>query len=44
MYVYDGGGGTFEDNDVRDNEKGAWLITEDSMPNVKRSGNLEDEE
>ncbi|HUV04405.1 MAG TPA: right-handed parallel beta-helix repeat-containing protein [Armatimonadota bacterium] len=39
--VYDGGGGDFEDNDLRDSAGGAWEISDDSMPNVKRAGNIE---
>jgi F-box protein 11 len=33
--------GTIEHNDLRDNGKGAWYISEDSKPKVKRSGNQE---
>ena len=39
--VYRGGGGTFEDNDLRDNARGAWVISADSEGNVKRDGNQE---
>ena len=37
--VYPGGGGTFEDNDLRDNVHGAWDISSDSRANVKRARN-----
>lgn len=39
--VYGNGGGIFEDNDLRDNKLGAWLISEDSIANVNREGNIE---
>jgi hypothetical protein len=31
----------FEDNDLRDNQRGAWDISADSDANVKRALNLE---
>jgi F-box protein 11 len=40
-WLYDGGGGIIEDNDLRGNIFGAWLISADSEPNVKRARNLE---
>jgi parallel beta-helix repeat protein len=43
IWIFDGGSGTFEDNDLRDNSGGAWEIAEDCLPNVTRSGNMEDE-
>ena len=33
--------GIIEDNDLRDNSNGAWLIDDESKPNVKRARNLE---
>ena len=42
IWVYDGGAGTFEDNDLRDNAMGAWFISEDCLPNVKRANNIEE--
>ena len=44
IWIYDGGGGTFTENDLRDNKLGAWDIREDSIKNVTRSGNIEDDE
>ena len=41
IWIYENGGGTFEDNDLRDNSRGPWDISEDSEANVKRSGNKE---
>ena len=41
IWVYEHGGGTIEDNDLRNNERGAWDISEDSEPNLKRARNLE---
>ncbi len=41
IHVYDKGGGIFEDNDLRDNQGGAWAITADSMPPVTRRNNQE---
>jgi hypothetical protein len=32
---------TFEDNDLRNNETGAWDIALAALPNLKRTGNLE---
>ena len=32
-----------EDNDLTGNKRGAWDIAEESEPNVKRSGNRDDE-
>ena len=34
-------GGTFEDNDLRDNGRGAWDVAPDCAPNVTRTGNAE---
>ena len=42
IWVYQGAGGTFEENDLRDNKRGPWDIKHDSLPNVKRSGNIEE--
>jgi parallel beta-helix repeat protein len=39
--VYENGGGTFENNDLTENPKGAWSISEDSEANVKRINNKE---
>ena len=39
--VHNGGRGTFIENDLRDNVGGAWDITPDCLPNVKREGNIE---
>jgi parallel beta-helix repeat protein len=41
VWIYEGGGGIIEDNDLRDNAEGAWDISEDSKPKVKRARNLE---
>ena len=41
MYIHDGGAGTIEDNDLRDNVRGAWDISSDSKRKVKRARNLE---
>jgi parallel beta-helix repeat protein len=35
----EGGGGVFERNVFSENQKGAWVIEEDSLPNLQRSGN-----
>ncbi|HEY0735370.1 MAG TPA: right-handed parallel beta-helix repeat-containing protein [Herpetosiphonaceae bacterium] len=40
--IEDGGSGTFEDNDLRDNAGGAWFIDNESLPNVKRARNIEE--
>ncbi|WP_417916038.1 right-handed parallel beta-helix repeat-containing protein [Candidatus Electronema sp. JC] len=39
--VCDNGGGIFEDNDLRDNDRGAWDIDPDCEANVQRRGNKE---
>ena len=36
-----GGGGTIEDNDLRGNANGAWNISADSEPNLRRARNKE---
>ena len=39
--AHDGGGGVIEDNDLRDNTRGAWNIASDCEDKVKRKGNQE---
>jgi hypothetical protein len=39
--VVRGGAGFFEENDLRGNAKGAWLISADSESKVVRKGNIE---
>jgi hypothetical protein len=42
VWVLEGGGGTFEDNDLRDNGgKGAWDVDESSESKVQRDRNQE---
>lgn len=41
VWIYAGGRGVIEDNDLTDNKMGPWSIANDSEPNVKRSGNRE---
>ncbi len=41
VWVIENGRGTFENNTLRANKRGAWDIAEDCLPNVKRSGNIE---
>lgn len=41
VYIHEKGYGAIEDNDLRDNEKGPWLISEDSKANVKKARNVE---
>jgi len=41
VWVHDGGGGTIEDNDLRGNTGGAWDVSADSEPNLKRARNKE---
>ncbi len=41
VWVYEGGVGTLEDNDLRENARGAWDIAADSEPNVHRARNQE---
>lgn len=41
IWVYGASGGTYEDNDLRDNERGAWLIDPDSAATIKRARNQE---
>ena len=40
--ISEAAGGTFTDNDLGGNKKGAWAISDDSLKNVERSGNIED--
>ncbi len=39
--VHNGGGGIFEDNDLRGNTKGAWKIAEDCETKITRKDNQE---
>jgi len=39
--LYDSSGGTFENNDLRENGMGPWYIDESSQAKVRRSGNIE---
>ena len=39
--MYDGGRGTFEDNDLSDNEGGAWDVDPECAEHVTRSDNQE---
>jgi len=39
--VYGRGGGTIEDNDLRNNAGGAWSVSPDSKPNLRRARNKE---
>ena len=41
IWIFENCGGTFEDNDLRDNIGGAWNIDDENEPNVKRARNLE---
>jgi parallel beta-helix repeat protein len=41
ILVHDGSGGVFEDNDLRGNDGGAWLVSTDSEAKVKRARNQE---
>lgn len=41
VWINENGRGTFENNTLRANKRGAWDIAEDCLPNVKRSGNIE---
>jgi F-box protein 11 len=41
VWVNEGGGGTIEDNDLRDNSRGAWDVSADSEPKLKRARNQE---
>jgi parallel beta-helix repeat protein len=41
VYVYAGGLGTLEDNEITGNGQGAWLIDKDCEPNVTRARNKE---
>lgn len=41
VYVHDDGQGTLEDNDLRESASGAWYITPECLPKLKRSGNKE---
>jgi F-box protein 11 len=42
IWVHKNGRGRFEDNDLRDNTCGPWDIAPECLPNVKRSGNIEE--
>ncbi|MFN2453615.1 MAG: right-handed parallel beta-helix repeat-containing protein [Pyrinomonadaceae bacterium] len=42
VLIYKGGAGIIEDNDLRNNAEGAWNISADSAPNVKRARNQEE--
>ena len=41
MWIYDGGKGVVEDNDLTGNARGAWDVAEDCEPNVTRARNKE---
>ena len=41
VLVFGGGGGTIEDNDLRGNGRGAWYVSADSEPNLRRARNKE---
>jgi parallel beta-helix repeat protein len=41
IYIHEGGAGIVEDNDLRDNLTGAWHVSDDSKPNLKRARNQE---
>ena len=41
VWIYNGGQGTFEDNDLRGNTRGAWLVAEDCKDKVIRRRNQE---
>jgi F-box protein 11 len=41
VWVTNGGGGTIEDNDLSSNALGAWYVSADSEPNLKRARNKE---
>jgi hypothetical protein len=41
VQVREQGGGTFEGNDVRENERSDWNIAADSVDKVKRADNIE---
>jgi hypothetical protein len=41
VWVHDGGGGTIKDNDLRGNARGAWDVSADSEPNLRRARNKE---
>ncbi|MBI4277426.1 MAG: right-handed parallel beta-helix repeat-containing protein, partial [Armatimonadetes bacterium] len=41
VWVYGGGGGTIEDNDLRGNRRGAWDVSTDSASSVRRARNQE---
>jgi hypothetical protein len=40
-WMHKGGQGVFEDNDLRENAKGAWLIAPECLKKVTRRGNQE---
>jgi parallel beta-helix repeat protein len=39
--IYEQGTGTFEENDLKENIKGAWEISEDSKAKVKLAKNID---
>lgn len=41
IWIQESGEGTFEDNDLRDNEGGAWDIDPEAESAITRKGNLE---
>jgi hypothetical protein len=41
VWVTDEGGGTFEDDDLRDNKGGPWDFAASTEGNVKRARNIE---
>ena len=43
VWINDKGAGIIEDNDLRDNSRGAWDVSEDSKPKLKRARNLTDD-
>ncbi|PXF61363.1 MAG: hypothetical protein C4B59_03730 [Candidatus Methanogaster sp.] len=41
VWIFDGWGSTIEDNNLSDNAGGAWNISPDSAPNIRRARNKE---
>jgi F-box protein 11 len=41
VWIYDGGQGVLEDNDLTGNSGGAWAIADDCKANVTRARNKE---
>jgi len=41
VWVYEGGLGVFEENDLRENKRGAWDVAPECLAKVTRTGNLE---